>query len=169
MPDFPHGPFRAEEYFWGHWAALNEHLSELAPLIDQFCATNGFAYADRRSLGRYPRIRIERPLCTETPRGSVYIAYDLSMDLDQGGERFEEFRRDLPYGLGAGAQVVVDDGFEHGTRFSKWLTCFTGRPFDQVAATLQNEMQSRLRTLEEWDLQYLLHNGERLPLGRLAQ
>jgi hypothetical protein len=52
-----------------------------------------------------------------------------------------------------------------GYRFQKSLQCFSGKPFDQVGAVLQDEMQKRLHTLEEWDAQYLKDNGEKVQLG----
>jgi hypothetical protein len=41
------------------WVALNEHLAEVRPIFDAFCTRNRFAYVNRLSLGRYPRMRIE--------------------------------------------------------------------------------------------------------------
>ena len=140
------------------FAALNEHLQEVRPIIDDFCARNGFAYVDRKSLGRYPRIRISKP-------GSVVLYFDLWMELDKEGHRFEKFRRDLPYALYAGASIVEDDGSKHGIRFQKGLVCFSGKPFDQVRAVLQSEMQKHLPTLKAWDVQYLKDNGEKVKLG----
>lgn len=137
------------------FAALNEHLQEVKPVFDDFCARNGFVYVDRKALGRYPRIRVERV-------GATTLWFDLWMELDKEGRRVEKFRRDLPYELSAGAYVDVPDGSKYGTRFSKRLQCFSGRPFDQVGAVLRNEMQQHLHILAAWDAQYLKDNGERL-------
>ena len=138
--------------------ALNEHLQEVRPIFDVFCARNGFGYVDRSSIGRYPRIRIER-------RGGTIIWFDLWMEFDQNGHRFEQFRRDLPYELSAGAYVDVQDGSKYGTRFQKAVRCFSGKPFDQVGAVLRSEMEKHLPTLEGWDAQFLKDNGEKVQLG----
>jgi hypothetical protein len=139
-------------------AALNEHLREVQPIFDEFCARNGFVYVPRLSIGRYPRIRIVRERQTN-------IYFDLWMDLDEKGGRFETFRRDLPYSLYAGADIIENDGSKHGIRFQKGITCFSGKPFDQVGAVLQSEMQKQLPTLEQWDAKYLKENGEKVKLG----
>lgn len=140
------------------FAALNEHLQEVRPIFDDFCSKNGFVYVDRKSLGRYPRIRIERS-------GVTKIWFDLWMELDKDGHRVEQFRRDLPYELSAGAYVDVQDGSKYGIRFSKCFQCFSGKPFDQIGAVLESEMKKHLRTLEEWDTQYLKDNGKKVHLG----
>lgn len=137
---------------------LNEHLQDVRPIFDDFCARNGFTYVDRKSLGRYPRIRIERP-------GSINIWFDLWMELDKNGNRIEKFGRDVPYELAAGAFLDVADGSRYGTRFQKSFQCFSGRPFDQVGPALQKEMERHLRTLEQWNVQYLKDNGEKVQLG----
>ena len=140
------------------FAALNEHLEEVRPVFDEFCSRNGFVYVGRKSLGRYPRIRIERP-------GVTKIWFDLWMEFDKDGRRVEQFRRDLPYELSAGAYVDVEDGSRFGTRFQISIQCFSGKPFDQVGAVLESEMQRQLRTLEKWDAQFLMENGEKVQLG----
>jgi len=140
------------------FAALNEHLEELRPLFDIFCARHGFVYVDRKSLGRYPRVRIEKTATTK-------IWFDLWMECDRDGHRFERFRRDLPYELSAGAFVDVPDGSKYGVRFSDSVQCFSGKPFDQVGAVLQSEMEKHLPTLEGWDVQYLREKGKKSQLG----
>ncbi|HOY59217.1 MAG TPA: hypothetical protein PK640_13920 [Verrucomicrobiota bacterium] len=138
--------------------ALSEHLREVRPIIDDFCARHGFAYMPRAAIGRYPRIRIAR-------EGSTKLYFDLQMELDEKGQRFEQFRPDLPYALCAGASIVEDDGSKYGVRFQKGFICFSGRPFEQVAAVLQSEMEKHLPTLEAWDARYLKENGEKIQLG----
>ena len=140
------------------FAALNEHLQEVRPIFDAFCARNGFAYVPQLALGRYPRIRIER-------EGATHIWFDLWMEFDENGQRFEKFRRDLPYELGAGAYVFEDDGSKHGTRYDITSPCFSGKPFDQVGVVLQSEMEKHLPTLEAWDVHYLKANGRKVKLG----
>lgn len=140
------------------FAALNEHLEEVRPIFDAFCARHGFVYVNRKSLGRYPRIRIQRP-------GAPTIWFDLWMEFDKDGRRFERFRRDLPYELSAGASLILEDGSKYGVRFDKCFQCFAGKPFDQVGAVLETEMEKHLPTLERWDAQYLRENGEKVQLG----
>ena len=147
-----------EDDYFAALAALNEHLQEVRPIFDDFCLRNKFVYVPRMSIGRHPRIRITRG---EAPT----IWFDLAMELDKDGHRFEQFRRDLPYELGAGAYVNVPDGSKYGIRFQKGFQCFTGKPFDQVGAVLQNELQKHLPTLERWDVRYLKANGARVQLG----
>ena len=140
------------------FVALNEHLKEVQPIFDAFCARHGFVYVPRQSIGRYPRIRIAR-------EGLTKLHFDFQMDLDEKGRRFEQFRRDLPYSLGAGAHVVEQDGSKYGVRFQKGLICFSGKPFDQTGAVLQSEMEKHLPTLEQWDVQHLKDNGQKVQLG----
>ena len=140
------------------FVALSEHLEEVRPIFDDFCTRHGFVYVDRRSLGRYPRIRIERP-------GAPSLWFDLWMEVGKDGQRFERFRRDLPYELSAGASLVLQDGSKYGVRFDKCFQCFSGEPFDQVGAILQDKLETHLRTLEQWDAQYLKEHGERVQLG----
>ena len=140
------------------FAALNEHLHEVHPILDAFCARHGFAGVDQRSLGRYPRIRIER-------RGLTNIWFDLWMESDEGGHRVDQFRRDVPYELSAGVYIDVQDGSRYGLRLQKAIQCFSGKPFDQVGAILQSEMEKHLPTLEAWNVQYLKDHGERVQLG----
>ena len=140
------------------FVAFNEHLNEVRPIFDDFCARHGFAYMPRAAIGRYPRIRIAR-------EGLTKLYFDLQMELDEKGQRFEKFRRDLPYGLSAGAYVDEQDGSKYGVRFQKGLICFSAKPFDQVGAVLQNEMEKHLPTLEQWDVQHLKDNGKKVQLG----
>ncbi len=140
------------------FAALNEHLEEVRPIFDDFCARHGFVYVDRKSLGRYPRVRIEKT-------GATKIWFDLWIELDKKGHRVERFRRDLPYELSAGAYVDVPDGSKYGTRFQKGVQCFAGKPFDQVGTVLRSEMEKHLPTLEQWDVQHLKDNVNKVQLG----
>jgi hypothetical protein len=150
--------------FEAHFAALREHLQEVRPIFDEFCARHSFVYASQSSLGRYPRIRIVRPGLYKDD--IIELWFDLWMGLDEKGNYFEEFRRDLPYDLGAGAYINVSDDSGHTSRVGIRFACFSGKPFDQVGAVLQGEMQKHLVTLEKWDVQYLKDHGERVQLRR---
>jgi len=145
-----------------HFAALSEHLHEVRPIFDDFCAAHSFVYVPKQALGSYPRIRITRPGLW---RPSVVESwFDLWMEADEQGQRFEKFRRDLPYGLHAGSYVDVHDAPTKSTRYGLIVACFTGKPFDQVGTVLRAVMEEHLPTLEKWDLQYLKENGRRTPL-----
>lgn len=99
--------------------------------------------------------------------GSVKLYFDLWMDLDSDGRRFEEFRRDLPYSLYTG---VTYDKYQQGlyggdgTRYHKRMTCFSGKPFDGIPAMLLSEMERYLPALETWDERSLKDGGEWLSL-----
>jgi len=140
------------------FATLGDHLLELRPIFDEFCARRGFSYVDPRSLGRYPRIRIERA-------AAVTHWFDLWMELDATGHRFERFRRDLPYELSAGAFLDVADGSRYGHRFHHVVQCFAAMPFNQVAGTLPGEFERQLPVLETWDGSFLREHGQRVQLG----
>jgi hypothetical protein len=140
------------------FAALSEHLQEVRPIFDNFCARNGFVFVDQKSIGRYPRIRIEKA-------GVTKIWFDLWMDLDKSGRRVEQFSGDLPYELSAGAYVDVPDGSKYGRRFQKSFQCFSGKPFAQISGILNNELEKHLCTIEAWDEQFLKDNGQKVQLG----
>jgi hypothetical protein len=50
-------------------------------------------------------------------------------------------------------------------RFSKVMVCLKGKPFDQVASVLRQELERHLPTLEAWDVAYLKQYGEKIQLG----
>jgi hypothetical protein len=139
------------------FATLNEHLNEVRPIFDVFCAQNGFVPVAQNSIGRYPRIRIERS-------GPVNLWFDLWMEFDQNGQRFELFSRDSPYELTAGANVVTEDESNCIVRFQKAIQCFSGKPFDEVSAILLLEMQKHLPIVGGWDAKYLQANGKKVQL-----
>lgn len=141
------------------FAALAEHLERVTPVFDRFCANHGFAYVPKKSLGRYPRIRIER-------EGEVRIWFDLWMQLGKDGHRLEKYIPDAPYELSAGAYVDVPDGTKYGIRYQKALQCFSGKPFSAVPATLEAEMEKHLLELRKWDSDYLKNSGQAVRLGK---
>src|SRR5580704_15841622 len=147
-----------EADFEAAFEALREHLQEVRPIFDKFAARHNFEYLPRLAIGRYPRIRIQR-------RGAVTLYFDLWMQCDEQEKRFEEFRRDLPYDLYAGAVTIEDDGSKYGIGFHKGLTCFSGTPLDQVGASLEGQMEQTLPTGEAWDVQYVEANGQKVRLG----
>lgn len=138
---------------------LNEHLREFHPIIEDFCLRNQFISVARSSLGRYPRIRIERG-------DKLKIWFDLQMGLDREGRRFERFLLSLPYQLDAGAYIDNADGSQYGERFQKSINCFNQIPFTMAKSILFDELVRHLVTLESWDSDFLQEHGQRIQLGR---
>ena len=79
---------------------LREHLKLLRPTFDQFCSVSGYRYVDPRSIGMYPRIRIEK-------LGDFTRWFDLWMELDNDGNRYQSFFEDVPYELAAGGESIL--------------------------------------------------------------
>lgn len=143
------------EYLVGEYASLNAHLVEILPLIAKFCEENGFCFANRKSLGRYPRVRIERI------RGQITEWYDLSMDLTPDGKRYEDFEPGRPYGLGAGAFFVQPATEGSRARMYSFAKCiFEQRPYSQVKTALIGELILGLSEISRWDSVFLEKNGE---------
>ena len=151
-----------EAEFHAHFDSLNEHLGEVRPIFDDFCNSHGFSYAERSSIGRYPRIRIGRP-------GSPRIWFDLMMELDPDGRRYEHFTRASLYEMGAGATLDIEDSPNHGTRHAITFWCFKSKPFDQIGAILKDQLEMHLKTLAGWDAGYILRNGKTTTFGSVAQ
>jgi hypothetical protein len=127
------------------------------PIFNTFCAIHGFVRADPQTLGRYPRIRIERE------EGELTRVLELWMELDDKGQRFEQFRPDLPYELTAGVSILVPDD-EYGIRFDSWVMCFAHKPFHQVPAVLRSELETHLVIIEQWTGEYLKTYGRKTKL-----
>jgi hypothetical protein len=138
--------------------ALREHLHEVRPIIDAFCERHGFVYADPMTLGRYPRIRIER-------RGAVTVWFDLWMEFDKNGRYFKKFWRGIPYELSAGASFDIVDESLCGVGFYKVLTCFSAVPFEQVGSMLMEQMEKHVDVVMSWDEALLRREGTMRRLG----
>ena len=137
-----------EEFFWGHFRRLNEHLTDIQPTLRRFCARHGFEFVPRISLGRYPRQRIERP-------GNPRLWFDLSMEADPKGVRYQFFFTEAPYHLGAGATYE-----ENGIVYSMSFSCFDLLPWTEVLESLEVELETHLPTLESWTADDLRSRGE---------
>ena len=138
---------------------LRLHLREVRPIFAAFCASHEFEPVSEISLGRYPRIRVQRS-------GTVTLWFDLWMELGANGRRFQSFKPDLPYELAAGAYVDVPDGSKFSVRFQKSIQIFSGRPFETVNSVLSIELKKHIMLIEQFDLEYLQTCGQRVPLGR---
>ena len=137
---------------------LGEHLSLVRPIIDDFCRRYGFEYVNPLSLGRYPRIRIQK--ISEINRW-----FDLWMGLDKDGKRFEQHFEDVPYDLSAGADVTFPDDTKYGYRYQKGYECFSGKPFREMPTILQGELDQNLKIIEKWTLETLKKEGKKVQLG----
>jgi hypothetical protein len=140
------------------FAALGINLGEVRPIFDEFCARHAFVHANPLSLGRYPRIRVQRDRETRT-------WFDLWMGLDANGRRFEHYRPDLPYDLSAGVYIDVPDGDGGGTRFSSYGECLSAGPLHEITPILLQTMEQHLPKLETWTVQNLKEKGRRSPIG----
>jgi hypothetical protein len=145
------------------FVALGQNLCEVRPIFDGFCARHGFGHANPHSMGRYPRVRIHRMM-----RPLIY--FDLWMALDANGRRFEHYRPDLPYDLGAGAYVdMKEDGPTGGTRFGTSMVCLSARPLSAITPVLLQTMEEHLPRLEAWGVRDLQERGRRSPIAAVAR
>lgn len=139
------------------WEALREHLGYLRPVMDTFCREYFFTPVDPATLGRYPRLRIERG-------DEVKIWFDLWMGLDQDGRYYATFRTDLPYELSAGAYIETEEGAER-VRYQHSLVCLDGLPFSQVVDKAGPAMREALPLMAAVDRTWLLAHGKRVVLS----
>jgi hypothetical protein len=137
--------------------ALGQNLGEARLIFDDFCARHGFVHANPLSLGRYPRIRV-------TKTAATLMYFDLWMALDANGRRFEQYRPDLPYDLGAGVWIDVPDDNGGGTRFSSFGECLSARPLQEIIPVLLQTMEEHLPGLVAWSVDDLKAKGRRSPL-----
>jgi len=147
-----------EEQFKKHFKDLREHLDLVRPVVGEFCSSTGYQHVEPRSIGRYPRIRIQK-------LGEVIRWLDLSMELDKDGNRYESFFEGVPYELAAGANFHVEDGTEFGHRFQKSYSVFSGKPFKDVPEPLPEELRKGAAEIEGWTAEMLRKQGEKVQLG----
>lgn len=144
-----------ESYLFDHFLDLNRHLSEVRPIFDRFCREHGFAYVDRRSVGRYPIVQVERP-------GPVCLKLRFELGLDAEGRRYLRFHPQLQHELSVGASLPDPDGY------CRWEVIFDHRPFIEVPGVLESELERALALAESWDEAWLRRNGTSAePLRRI--
>jgi hypothetical protein len=132
---------------------LRRHLSSVAPAFVGFCSRHEFEFANPLSLGRYPRIRIERV-------NQVCVWFDLWMSLDPDGHHFESFFDEIPYDLSAGVDVTFDAEPPHGRRYQVGFSVWDRRPFSSIDEdSLVSTMEQWLPQLSEWDVSRLRAEG----------
>ena len=137
---------------------LRQHLDRVLPNMEKFCLTAGYKFVDSRSLGRYPRIRIERG-------GEINLWIELWMELDENGKRYEYFFEDIPCELSAGASIDVSDQTEYGHRFQKSFSLISHKSFKDIPAIIIDELKKADKKLAVWDKEVLVREGKRVELG----
>lgn len=145
---------RSEDEFFEKIARLRDHLQRVEPIISEFCAVHGFQRANPTSIGRYPRIRIEK-------FDGIHRWLDLFMEYDHEGKRYTEFFEAIPYEMSAGCFVEFPDGIGCTHRFQKSYACFGNKPFELVPAILRDELEKNLEIINSWTVDYLKSAGRR--------
>jgi hypothetical protein len=135
-------------------ARLRDHLQRVDPIISEFCEAHGFQRVNPTSIGRYPRIRIEKV-------DELHRWFDLSMELDHEGKRYIEFFETIPYEMSAGCFVDFPDGTGGIHRFHKLYACFVNKPFELVPAILRDELEKNLEVINPWTVDCLRSEGRR--------
>ncbi len=136
---------------------LGAHLEQLRPSIEEFCQKHGFERIVGSSVGRYPRIRLQR--CDE-----ITLWLDLWMSLDDEGQRFNCFSPDTPYELSAGA--FFDESSESGDwRYQKSFVIWPAKPYSEVADALPEALETGVAALQQWDSVLLRNEGLLVKLG----
>jgi len=137
---------------------LREHLEEVFPIFEKFCYSSGYQLIDSKSLGRYPRIRVENV-------GFLVRWIDLWMALDEKGDRYKFYFNEIPYELSAGAYYDFDDGTEYGIRYQKSISLFTHRPFNKIPKELYQDLYKGKMEVEGWTRKMLQQHGVKVNLG----
>ena len=136
---------------------LNAHLEIVTPLVEAFCHKYDFKRIVGSSVGRYPRIRLQR--CDE-----ITLWLDLWMGLDNEGQRFNLFSPDIPYELSAGAFFDEKSQSADKWRYQKSFVIWPAKPFNEVADELREALEFGVATVKNWDLYFLMKEGLRVQL-----
>jgi len=137
---------------------LGEHLKTVKPIIKNFCNKYEFVFVPQSSIGKYPRVRIEKS-------SKIQLWFDLWMELDVSGKRFTKFFPTIPYELSAGGYIDVEDGTPYGHRYQKAFVCFANKPFNEVTDILLEELENNYWILSKWSINFLKVEGEKIQLG----
>ncbi|MGH1543069.1 MAG: hypothetical protein ACRBHB_21805 [Arenicella sp.] len=137
---------------------LWQHLDRVLPDIESFCLSAGYEFVDARSLGRYPRIRVEK-------KGEINCWIELWMELDEKGIRYERFFEEVPYELSAGAFIDIADKTEYGHRFQKSFILFSHKYFKDVSVVIVDELKKANEKLVGWNKDTLMVDGQKVELG----
>ena len=139
---------------------LNRHLGAVKPIFNHFCDKYGFIFAPQLSIGRYPRIRINKEKENE-----IGLWFDLWMELDASGKRFTKFFPTIPYELSVGGKVDMKDGTLYGHRYYKSFSGFANKPFNEVSSILLEELETNYKIVSKWSVEFLKAEGKRIQLG----
>ena len=140
------------------FARLGVHLEEVVPLVEDFCRKHRFERIVGSSVGRYPRVRLQR--CDK-----ITLWLDLWMGLDEGGQRFSHFSPNIPYELSAGAYFDELSECADKWRYQKSFVIWPSKPFSEIAAGLPEALEIGLTVLEKWELDFLKKEGLPVQLG----
>lgn len=136
------------------FSELSEQLASLIPPFVEFCSKHEYSFVDSRSLGRYPRVRVEKV-------GDVIAWFELWMCLDPEGNRYESFFETIPFELSAGVYVDLNDQPPHGCRYYMAFSIWERRPFSSITSEeLIRAMELNLSTLNVWSIEMLRVNGK---------
>lgn len=135
------------------FARLREHLSSLNPTFERFCQQYGYE-EQTTALGRYPRRYIRQS-------GEVNLFFDLQMDLDDEGEYFQQFNPSLPYSMGSGGWIDIEQ-IRHGIIFE----CFRKIPFFDLEKRLWDYLIAGHSKMSGWNKDYLLKEGKKSPIAK---
>lgn len=137
---------------------LRLHLGRVLPNIENFCIEAGYEFVNQKSLGRYPRIRIERT-------GEINRWIELWMELDEDGNRYEHYFEEIPYELSAGAYINIPDHTEYGHRFQKSFLLFSRKKFKDIPTIITTELKKANEKLAGWNRNILINEGKRVDFG----
>ncbi|MCV6638430.1 hypothetical protein [Candidatus Albibeggiatoa sp. nov. NOAA] len=132
---------------------LGTHLSEIDPILDQFCQKYNFTQIAHTMLGRYPRRRIEY-------HKAINLCIDIQMELNHKRDFFTQFYQKIPYSITVGGWVDID-----GTRYGKTNKCFRQIPFVVIKQNLECFLEYEYTTINQWTVETLKQEGCFSKLG----
>jgi len=125
------------------YVRLGEHLKDVDEIFQRFLAQSGYSN-NTGALGRYPHR-------SAVQSGRVNRKIDLVMCEDSSGQRFDQFRPEIPYSLWAGAWLD-EDSIRY---FDGGFFVFERLPFSKVRLVLVESLAQaahRLATVTEASL-----------------
>ena len=137
---------------------LREHLKLIQPYFDDFVDDYKYEYANPKSLGRYPRLRINK-------NDNYHKWIELCMCLDDDGKRYEKFFEKIPYELSAGVYVKKNDLLKQQYRYQISTSIYDRKPFNQVSGSIVDDFKKCKAWLDGWDKESIMKEGVRVKLG----
>ncbi len=140
------------------FSELSSHLAPLIPAFAEFCSRHEYSFVDSRSLGRYPRVRVEKV-------ADVITWFELWMCLDAEGNRYESFFETIPFELSAGVCIDLIDEPPLGRRYQVAFPIWERRPFSSITSEeMIRAMELSFSTLNVWSVEMLKANGKLVML-----